>query len=237
MTLRSLADERGAAARAEQLAPDITRLSTSVLSPNVYRVGGFVIDSGTRLGAARIIRQLREDQVHTLVLTHVHPPTQGGAHALCEALSMDLWCGFADVPTAKTGKTAAAQPSHWFNRAQQRAFAGPGHEVACALTEGSRVGEFTVLNVPGHSPGHIALWRARDRVLFVGDVITNQNVWTGIPGLREPPRLFTPDPAENWRSASRLAKLRPRLTLFSHGRPIRDPDALERFVSRRAPRA
>jgi hydroxyacylglutathione hydrolase len=87
-----------------------------------------------------------------------------------------------------------------------------------------------VLEVPGHAPGHIALWRERDRVLFAGDVVTNQNVWIGITGLREPPPMFTPDPQRNRESARRLAALRPKLVLFSHGPPLRDPEQLVRFA-------
>jgi hydroxyacylglutathione hydrolase len=46
----------------------------------------------------------------------------------------------------------------------------PPHPVARRLREGDAVGDFVVLDVPGHSPGHIALWRASDRTLVVGDV-------------------------------------------------------------------
>jgi hydroxyacylglutathione hydrolase len=130
------------------------------------------------------------------------------------------------------GAPTADQPDRLFNRFQQRVFAGPGHPVQRRLREGDSVGsDFEVLEVPGHAPGHIALWRARDRVLLLGDVVTNENVWTGLPGLREPPTIFTPDPAENRRSALRLAALRPELICFSHGKPLRDTDRFVDFVA------
>ena len=215
----------------EHLADRISLLKTSLLSPNVYLLGRHVIDSGTRLGARRLIGQLRPGQVDALVLTHAHPPTQGGSHALCQALQLELWCGKGEVATAESGQMSAAQPDHWFNPLQQRVFAGPGHPVARPLEEGDMVEDFAVLEVPGHAPGHIALWRERDRVLLLGDVIMNQNVWTGLTGLREPPALFTPDVEQNRRSARRLAALRPAHALFSHGPPVRDPDKLQRFVA------
>lgn len=213
-----------------RLTDDITLLETSWLSPNVYRVGKTLVDSGTRRGARRVLAQLDPGDVDRLVLTHAHPPTQGGTHALCDTLDIELWCGAGEVSVAESGVTSAAQPAHWFNPLQQQLFAGPGHPVARALREGDFVEDFLVLDVPGHAPGHIALWRERDRTLFLGDVITNENVWTGRPGLREPPPLFTPDPQLNRESARRLAGLRPALALFSHGRPMRDPDALLRFI-------
>jgi glyoxylase-like metal-dependent hydrolase (beta-lactamase superfamily II) len=213
-----------------EVADGVVQLRSSPLSPNVHVAGDVVVDAGTRLGARRILGQLRGRAPRALVLTHVHPPPQGAAHALCTRLELELWCGRGEVATAESGQTARAQPDHWFNPVQQRLFAGPGHPVARALGEGDEVAGFTVLEVPGHAPGHIALWRESDRTLLLGDVLNHQNVWTGRTGLHEPPALFTPDPARNRESARRLAALRPRTALFSHGPPLRDPDALERFV-------
>ena len=93
---------------------------------------------------------------------------------------------------------------------------------------------FRVLEVPGHSAGHVAFWRESDRVLILGDVLNNVNVTTGIPGLNEPKWFFTADPAENRRSARRLARLEPRLMLFGHGAPLRDTGNFVEFVSRLA---
>jgi hydroxyacylglutathione hydrolase len=214
----------------EALAEGVFQMKSSPLSPNVYLVGRTVVDSGVRRGAARLVGQLRGRQLDALVLTHVHPPTQGGSAAICDELGLELWCGEREVRAAESGELAAAQPKHWFNPVQQRLFAGPGRPVARRLRQGDRVEGFEVLDVPGHAPGHVALWRERDGVLLCGDVLTNQNVWTGVPGLREPPVMFTPDPARNRESARRIAALRPALTLFSHGRPLRDPAKLERFV-------
>jgi glyoxylase-like metal-dependent hydrolase (beta-lactamase superfamily II) len=214
------------------VAPGVVQLKSSPVSSNVYVLGRTLVDAGTRRGGPAIARQIRGRGLERLVLTHAHPPPQGGAAGICRELGLELCCGRGDVEIAESGETASAQPAHWFNPLQQRLFAGPGHPVARALREGDEVDGFEVLEVPGHSPGHVALWREADRVLILGDVLNNQNVWTGRPGLREPPALFTPDPARNRESARRLAALRPALTLFGHGPALRDPDALEDFVAR-----
>jgi glyoxylase-like metal-dependent hydrolase (beta-lactamase superfamily II) len=104
--------------------------------------------------------------------------------------------------------------------------------VARALVEGDEVAGFTVLESPGHSRGQVAYWRESDRVLILGDVLNNMNVMTGVPGLHEPPTVFTPDPARNRQSARRLAELRPRVTCFGHGAPLRDPGRLQDFIAR-----
>jgi len=46
-----------------------------------------------------------------------------------------------------------------------------GHLVSRTLAEGDRIAGFSVLQVQGHSPGHLAFWRERDRVLVLGDVL------------------------------------------------------------------
>jgi hydroxyacylglutathione hydrolase len=61
-------------------------------------------------------------------------------------------------------------------------------------------------------------------------VLFNLRLPTLRPGLREPPKVFTPDPALNRDSARRLAELRPRLILFGHGPPLRDGAGFARFV-------
>jgi hydroxyacylglutathione hydrolase len=220
----------GATDRVNEVAIGVLHLRSSPLSPNVYLLGDVLVDAGTRRGASSILRQLRARPPAVLLLSHVHPPTQGASARLCRELDLELWCGGDDVAVAESGELASAQPRHWINPVQQRLLGGPGHPVARALREGDTINGFTVLAVPGHSPGHIALWREDDRTLILGDVVNNQNVWTTRPGLHEPPAVFTPDPALNRRSARRLAALHPRLALFGHGPPLNDPGALERFV-------
>jgi hydroxyacylglutathione hydrolase len=190
------------------------------------------VDSATRLGARRLLKRLQGIPLGAHALTHVHPPTQGASARVAQTFGIPIWCGERDAARMERGEPTADQPDRLFNRFQQRVFAGPGHPVQRRLREGDSVGsDFEVLEVPGHAPGHIALWRARDRIVLLGDVVTNESVWTGLPGLREPPTLFTPDPAENRRSALRLAALRPELICFSHGKPLRDTDRFVDFVA------
>lgn len=199
---------------------------------NVYLAGETLIDAGTRQAERRILRQISGREVSLHALTHAHPDHQGSSHAICERLGIPLWCGRDDVPAIETpGGVRNQKAPGWLNGLQRRFWTGPPHPVSRALSEGDEVAGFTVLEVPGHSVGHIAFWRESDRVLILGDVLNNMNVLTGRPGLNEPPSLFTPDPVRNRASARRLAALRPSLACFGHGAPLRDPDLLFDFVS------
>jgi hydroxyacylglutathione hydrolase len=123
-------------------------------------------------------------------------------------------------------------PPQLINSLIGRVFPGPPHPVSRRLREGDVVAGFTVLDTPGHSAGHVSFWREADRTLICGDVFTNMDTITGLPGLREPKSFFTPDPVRNRQSMRRLAELEPALVCFGHGRPLRDPARLARLVER-----
>jgi glyoxylase-like metal-dependent hydrolase (beta-lactamase superfamily II) len=205
---------------------------------NVYLVGDVLIDAATRQAEQRIFKQLAGRTLSAHALTHVHPDHQGASHAVCERFGVPLWVGEADVarmesPGAVVGEKLPHSGSalRTYAAFQTRFWVGPPHPVAKALREGDEVAGFTVLQTPGHTVGHVAFWRERDRVLILGDVLNNMNLMTGIPGLHEPPGFFNVDSAQNRASARRLAALRPALTCFGHGPPLRDPDRLAEFVA------
>ena len=199
---------------------------------NVYLMGDVLVDAATRHAKRRILRQLKGQKVTAHALTHAHPDHQGASHAVCESLGIPLWCGENDADAMEDGRIMARQPKHPINTLFGALMPGPAHPVARRLTEGDDVAGFKVLDVPGHSAGHVAYWRESDRVLILGDVLTNIDTLTGLPGLHEPYSFFTPDPDRNRDSARRIAALEPELVCFGHGRPLRDPAKLRDFVGR-----
>jgi hydroxyacylglutathione hydrolase len=195
---------------------------------NVYLMGDVLVDSGSRHAGRRILRQVRGREVSALALTHVHPDHDGSAKQVCSTLGVPLWVGAADVAAMQDAPPPADHP---MQRLSARAFAGPRHRVDRALEEGDSVGGFVVLDVPGHSAGHVAYWRESDRALVLGDVAFGMNPLTGLRQLREPPDFFTPDPAQNRESARKLAALEPALVCFGHGPPERDTKRFTDFVA------
>jgi len=190
---------------------------------NVYLVGDVLVDAGTPGARRRILRELAGREVRTHLVTHAHPDHFGSSHAVCEALGLPLWTGAGDAEAIETATPVAAPGRLPALLAKMRM--PPAHPIERRLHEGDEVAGFVVLDTPGHSPGHISLWREADRTLICADVFFN------LPSLRPPPRLLTPDPELNRASMRRLAELRPALVLFGHGPPLRDPDRLARFVA------
>ncbi len=218
-----------------ELAPGVFQLAGFPPNAvNAYLVGDVLIDSGSRLDRISVLGQLRGRSLSAHALTHAHGDHQGNSHAVCARLGVPFWVPAGDVAVAEAGGRATyadmPQPLHPVARLYSYLFPGPGHPVDRALTEGDEVAGFTVLATPGHSAGHVAFWRASDRVLIAGDVLTTVNVSTLVPGLHEPKPYFTPDRARNRASLRRLAELRPALVCVGHGPPLRDPDRLAAWV-------
>jgi glyoxylase-like metal-dependent hydrolase (beta-lactamase superfamily II) len=82
------------------------------------------------------------------------------------------------------------------------------------------------VHTPGHSPGHVALWRESDRTLIAGDafVTTKQESLSGAytqrPEMHGPPMYFTPDWHSARRSVETLAALEPAIAVTGHGLPM-----------------
>jgi glyoxylase-like metal-dependent hydrolase (beta-lactamase superfamily II) len=80
-------------------------------------------------------------------------------------------------------------------------------------------------STPGHSPGHISLWRKRDRLLIAGDAVTTtrqESLWAVLRQEREvrpPPAYFTPDWIRAFESLVRIAELRADTVATGHGVP------------------
>ena len=199
---------------------------------NAYLAGDVLIDAGTRQSTGRILKQLHGHEVTAHALTHAHPDHQGASHDVCEKLGMPLSCHELDVPGAEDPKVIdERQPDQFMAHFFWRIFHGPGHEVDRTIKAGDRVGDFEVIETPGHSVGHVVFWRESDRVLIIGDVLTNMDQYTGIPGLHEPKPALTPDPTRNRESARKLGALEPELVCFGHGAPLREPRKFTDFVN------
>jgi hydroxyacylglutathione hydrolase len=215
------------------LAPGVWRLKQlPVPSINVYLAGDVLIDAGRRWDRRRIFAEIEGREISMLALTHVHPDHQGVAKDICQAREIPLACHADDVEAMEGRRPIQeAAPRNLCNRLIKRFWQGPPREVDRVLSEGDEVAGFRVVHAPGHSRGEVIFFRDSDRVAICGDVIRNMSYATGLPGVKEPPGIFTYDPLENRRSIRKLAELEPRLVLPGHGPAVTDMAAFERFVA------
>jgi hydroxyacylglutathione hydrolase len=220
----------------KQLAEGVWQLAGALPVPNAintYLVEDVLIDAGAKLDRRKILKELTGRRLSAHALTHAHFDHQGASKAVCERFGIPFWVPELDVPAAEDPRVIRErQPDALINKVNFHLYAGPGHPVDRALSEGDEVAGFQVLDTPGHSAGHVSYWRESDRVLICGDVLTNMDTTTGRPGLHEPKRYYTPDPETNRRSAKRLGELEPALVLFGHGAPLRDTRKFVDFCSK-----
>lgn len=86
------------------------------------------------------------------------------------------------------------------------------------------------IHTPGHTPGHISLWREEDRAIIAGDafITTAQEsayaALTQRPEMHGPPMYFTPNWQEARDSVQRLAAFQPQLVITGHGPAMHGPE-------------
>ena len=194
---------------------------------NAYLIGDVLVDTGIKQSADKIGGMLEGRQISAIALTHAHNDHAGAMKDLAGRFGVPIWCGAQDREAAETGRMVLAPA---FRRPRLNALVGAtaafdGAPVARTLAEGDELAAgFTVLDTPGHSPGHVSFWREADRTLICGDVFFNMHILTTVPGLRQPPGPFTVNPKQNRDSERKLAELRPSVVGFGHG-PVLDKDA------------
>lgn len=95
------------------------------------------------------------------------------------------------------------------------------------------------IHTPGHSPGHVSLWRDSDRTLIAGDAFVTTKPESAYatafqtPEIHGPPQYFTIDWEKSRASVQTLAALRPNLVVTGHGRAMEGEamtSALERLA-------
>lgn len=82
------------------------------------------------------------------------------------------------------------------------------------------------IHTPGHAPGHVSLFREKDRALLVGDAFVTvkqeslYKVLTQTVEISGPPRYLTTDWDAARDSVEQLAALQPAVAVTGHGRPL-----------------
>jgi glyoxylase-like metal-dependent hydrolase (beta-lactamase superfamily II) len=82
------------------------------------------------------------------------------------------------------------------------------------------------IHTPGHSPGHISLFREADRAMIVGDAFITvkqdslMKVMVQNRQISGPPRYLTTDWQAAWDSVKALEAIKPAVAVTGHGMPM-----------------
>jgi glyoxylase-like metal-dependent hydrolase (beta-lactamase superfamily II) len=240
---------------ADQVTPDLTWLR--YLFVNLYLYGTsaswVLIDAGLQ-GSALTIMEAAEERFgkgarpEAIILTHGHFDHVGAFPELFEGWDVPVYAHRLELPHL-TGKADYPPPDPTVGKGVMAllSFAYPngaidlGTRVRSLPDDGSvpHMPGWRRIHTPGHTAGHVALFRESDRCLIAGDafVTTRQEslyaVMSQEPEVNGPPAYFTPDWGSARRSVEELAALRPAIAATGHGTPMIGPelsDSLERLV-------
>lgn len=218
---------------------------TGLKSGQVYLIedvdGLTMIDTGMQNSVAGIVEQLTQrgydpSQVKRILITHAHIDHVGGLPTLKELTGAMVIASAAEKPVIE-GLELMQQPPRESLSGLAKLVYRPsqllsGTPVDCVVQDGDVIPEvgdgLTVINVPGHTPGHLAFWLPQKGVLFCGDIILN------VFGLRLPVSAFTVNMEDNVRAIKRLSMLKPSVICLGHGKPITRNAAgiLDRFAQK-----
>jgi glyoxylase-like metal-dependent hydrolase (beta-lactamase superfamily II) len=243
------------------MAPDVGWLPVSFA--NVYFIGRpgnkwILLDAGlpgwaTEIFLAAEARFGGGSRPEAIVLTHGHLDHAGSALALANRWDVPIYVHHLEVPFL-TGKSSypPADPTvggataflSRFLPTLRRDLGGRLRELHQYKVPGAPGWQW--IATPGHSPGHICLFRESDRILLTGDALVSVNMdsWSGLFSAKRtlagPPAPFTTDWDAARTSLKALANLRPNVVGCGHGLPISDAklaDRLKKFAERfRGPR-
>jgi glyoxylase-like metal-dependent hydrolase (beta-lactamase superfamily II)/predicted ester cyclase len=102
------------------------------------------------------------------------------------------------------------------------AWDGGAVQVAGTVQEGDEIAGFRVIELPGHAPGLIGLFRDSDRLALVSDCFYTVDPQTGIKGAaRVPLAAFTMDTEQARASIRKLAAMSPSVAWAGHADPVR----------------
>jgi glyoxylase-like metal-dependent hydrolase (beta-lactamase superfamily II) len=156
------------------------------------------------------------DELTRIVCTHGHPDHVGGVRELAGD-SVEVLMHQADFDGLRvTLGEAVRRPT------RGRLFAYLARTPAQIVPAGDGnvlpvLGGLEVIHTPGHTPGSICLYAARDRLLFVGDVLTCKRGRVSYAS-----RIFSDDIRTARASMQRLAELDVETIIFGHDPPWRD---------------
>ena len=212
---------------------------------NVAAIGNrsrWILVDAALSGYGRTIRAAAEERFGSgarpaaIVLTHGHFDHVGSLEYLLDEWDVPVYAHRLEMPYL-TGRSAYPPPDPLVGRGGMtllsRAYPRGPIDLSGRVRELPADGAVPDVNgwrwirTPGHSPGHVSLFREIDRTLVSGDALitTRQEsiaaVLTQRRELHGPPAYFTPDWDAARDSVSTLAALSPDLLMPGHGQPWR----------------
>jgi hydroxyacylglutathione hydrolase len=198
---------------------------------NVYLIeddgGVTMFDAGARTMARSLARaSAKLGGLKRIVLGHGHTDHRGAAPSfdvpvLCHADEVADAEGSGGFRYWPAGLSGLGFPHRQLHKLLHRhAWDGGPVTIAGTLAEGDRIAGFEVVEIPGHAPGQIALWRERDRLALSTDCFYTLEIWGRDCEPRLPIETYNYDTEQARASIRKLAALEPAIVWPGHAKPV-----------------
>ncbi|HUS03533.1 MAG TPA: MBL fold metallo-hydrolase, partial [Chitinophagaceae bacterium] len=198
-----------------------------------------LVDAGLKWSAPKIKKMARQlfgdSKPSAIILTHGHFDHVGSLEKLIEEWNVPVYAHYLEIPYL-TGKSSypPPDPSVGGGLMSLMAWAYPSSPINIwnhvnVLPENCGVPglpEWKFLHTPGHTAGHISLYRESDGVLIAGDAFVTTKAESAISTMLQlrsvsgPPKYFTTDWTQARQSVKDLMKLEPEIVAAGHGKPM-----------------
>lgn len=200
-----------------------------------------LVDAGLKWSASKIRKMADElfgegARPTAIILTHGHFDHVGALSTLIEEWNVPVYVHSLEVPYLN-GKSSYPPPDPTVGGGLMAAMSwaypkGPINVkdyVRILPNDNSIPGitDWKYIHTPGHSPGHISLFRESDRVLIAGDAFVTTKAesavfaLSGMKHLSGPPKYFTCNWASAELSVIKLSALDPETAATGHGQVMR----------------
>lgn len=199
-----------------------------------------LVDAGLKWSAGKIKKMVREiagenARPSAIILTHGHFDHVGSLKELAEEWNVPVYAHPLELPYI-TGRSSypPPDPSVGGGAMASMSFLYPKGPIDVSdyvekLPDDNSIPgfpEWKFVHTPGHSPGHISLYREQDKVLIAGDAFVTTKAesaicaLSGMSHLSGPPKYMTPNWAAAKVSVMKLAALDPEIVATGHGKPM-----------------
>ncbi|WP_142505425.1 MBL fold metallo-hydrolase [Melghirimyces algeriensis] len=199
-----------------------------------------LVDTGMPESAGRILGVVEErfgenSKPKAIVLTHGHFDHVGAVVDLVKKWRVPVYAHEAELPFL-TGKSSYPEPDGSVEGGLVAKISplfpnepvDLGNNVEALPADGSipYMPGWRWIHTPGHTPGHISLFRDEDRSLIAGDAfvtVKQESLYKVITQEKEingPPRYLTTDWDAAEESVKKLEALKPAVAVTGHGHPM-----------------